>query len=111
VTVFGVSAPFVQSCLKAGLRPRDDHDLPAVRVLGSAGSPLSAEGFRWIGDAVGRHIQICSDRYINIHQRAGSIPHLPTGSPPRRSLMVVAARDTMFPPILPWPRTSATCVR
>jgi acetoacetyl-CoA synthetase len=60
VTVFGVSAPFVQSCLKAGLRPRDDHDLSAMRALGSTGSPLSAEGFRWISDAVGRHVQICS---------------------------------------------------
>src|SRR4051812_16349776 len=57
---FGVSAPYVQSCLKAGLRPRDDVDLSAMRAIGSTGAPLSAEGFRWIGDAVGDHVQICS---------------------------------------------------
>ena len=60
VTLFGVSAPFVQSCLKAGLRPGDDHDLSAMKALGSTGSPLSGEGFRWIADAAGSHIQICS---------------------------------------------------
>ncbi|KAA9164389.1 acetoacetate--CoA ligase [Amycolatopsis acidicola] len=60
VTVFGVSAPYVQSCLKAGLRPRDTVDLSAMRALGSTGSPLSPEGFRWIAEAAGEHIQICS---------------------------------------------------
>ncbi|OLR93645.1 acetoacetate--CoA ligase [Actinokineospora bangkokensis] len=60
VTVFGTSAPFVQSCLKAGLRPRDTHDLTGMRALGSTGAPLSPEGFRWIADAAGEHIQICS---------------------------------------------------
>ncbi|OJY42341.1 acetoacetate--CoA ligase [Pseudonocardia sp. 73-21] len=60
VTYFGVSAPYVQSSLKAGLRPRDQFDLSAIRAIGSTGSPLSEEGFRWIGDAVGGSIQICS---------------------------------------------------
>ncbi len=60
VTYLGVSAPFIQSCTKAGLRPRDDHDLSSLRAIGSTGSPLSAEGFRWVGDAVGPDVQICS---------------------------------------------------
>ncbi|WP_163504892.1 acetoacetate--CoA ligase [Fodinicola acaciae] len=60
VDFFGTSAPFVQSCLKKGLRPRDDVDLTGIRALGSTGSPLSTEGFRWIADAVGEHVQICS---------------------------------------------------
>jgi acetoacetyl-CoA synthetase len=60
VTWFGTSAPFVQSCLRAGLRPRDEVDLSALRAVGSTGSPLSVEGFRWIGDAIGEHVQICS---------------------------------------------------
>lgn len=60
VAVFGVSAPFIQACLKAGLRPRESYDLSAMRALGSTGAPLSAEGFRWVGDAVGEGIQICS---------------------------------------------------
>jgi acetoacetyl-CoA synthetase len=60
VTYFGVSAPYVQASLKAGVRPRDEFDLSALRAIGSTGAPLSVEGFRWIGDAVGEDIQICS---------------------------------------------------
>jgi acetoacetyl-CoA synthetase len=60
VTVFGVSAPFIQSSLKAGLRPKDRYDLSRMRALGSTGAPLSVEGFRWVADAAGEHIQICS---------------------------------------------------
>ncbi|GLZ46240.1 acetoacetyl-CoA synthetase [Actinomycetospora sp. NBRC 106375] len=60
VTLFGTSASFVQSCLKAGLRPKDAFDLTAIRSVGSTGSPLSPEGFDWIRDAVGSHIQIAS---------------------------------------------------
>ena len=60
ITVFGTSAPFLQACLKAGLRPGDENDLSAVRSIGSTGAPLSEDGFRWIGDAVGANIQIGS---------------------------------------------------
>jgi acetoacetyl-CoA synthetase len=60
VDYFGTSAPFVHACLKAGLRPRDRFDLSALRALGSTGAPLSADGFRWVADAVGRDVQICS---------------------------------------------------
>jgi acetoacetyl-CoA synthetase len=60
VTYFGTSAPFIQASLKAGLRPRDQFDLGALRAIGSTGAPLSVEGFRWIGEAVGEHVQICS---------------------------------------------------
>lgn len=60
VSLFGVSAPYVQSCMKAGLQPGTDNDLSAMRALGSTGAPLSVEGFRWIGEAAGEHIQICS---------------------------------------------------
>ncbi len=52
-TFFGVSAPFLMACRDAGLRPGDDHDLGAVRAVGSTGAPLPAEGFRWVADAVG----------------------------------------------------------
>jgi acetoacetyl-CoA synthetase len=60
MTYFGTSAPFIQASLKAGLRPRDQFDLGALRALGSTGAPLSVEGFCWVGDAVGEHVQICS---------------------------------------------------
>ncbi|MFC4944745.1 acetoacetate--CoA ligase [Pseudonocardia sp. GCM10023141] len=57
---FGVSAPFIQASLKAGLRPRDEFDLSSLRVIGSTGAPLSEDGFRWVADAVGETIQISS---------------------------------------------------
>ena len=60
VTYFGVSAPYIHACLKAGLRPGDQLDLSTVRALGSTGAPLSPEGFRWVAEAVGKHVQICS---------------------------------------------------
>lgn len=48
VTVFGGGAAFFASCLKAGIDPRDGADLSTLRVIGSTGSPLSPESYRWI---------------------------------------------------------------
>jgi acetoacetyl-CoA synthetase len=52
MTYFGTSAPFLLSCRKAGLVPREIADLSALRGLGSTGAPLPPEGFRWVYDAV-----------------------------------------------------------
>ncbi|OLF17098.1 acetoacetate--CoA ligase [Actinophytocola xanthii] len=60
VTYFGTSAPYIQTCLKQHLRPAHEHDLSALRSLGSTGAPLSPEGFDWIAEEVGREVQICS---------------------------------------------------
>jgi acetoacetyl-CoA synthetase len=58
--VFGASAPFLMSCRKQGLRPRDDVDLSRLRCIGSTGAPLPPEGFRWASDALGDHVQVNS---------------------------------------------------
>ena len=60
VNYFGVSAPYIHACLKAGLRPAGEFDLSGIRALGSTGAPLSVDGFRWVADAVGKQVQICS---------------------------------------------------
>ena len=60
VNFFGTSAPFIQSCLKRELRPKDAFDLSALRAVGSTGAPLSTDGFRWVADAVGSDVQIAS---------------------------------------------------
>ena len=60
ITHFGTSAPYVHACLKEGLRPRDSFELSALKAIGSTGAPLSPEGFEWLADAVGSHVQICS---------------------------------------------------
>jgi acetoacetyl-CoA synthetase len=60
VTVFGVGAPFLMNCRKAGLRPGDDLDLSRVRSVGSTGAPLPPEGFAWVYEAVGRDLLLSS---------------------------------------------------
>ena len=60
VAVFGASAPYFQSCQKAGLVPGEAHDLSRMHTLGSTGSPLSPEQFAWIAEAVGEHVHISS---------------------------------------------------
>jgi acetoacetyl-CoA synthetase len=52
VTYFGTGAPYLLACMKAGLRPAGEHDLSRLRGIGSTGSPLPPEGFRWVYDAV-----------------------------------------------------------
>jgi acetoacetyl-CoA synthetase len=53
VTTFGTSAAYIASCMKAGVEPASGRDLSALRAVGSTGSPLSPEGFRWVYDHVG----------------------------------------------------------
>ncbi|WP_218021127.1 acetoacetate--CoA ligase [Nocardia mikamii] len=52
VTVFGAGAAFLMNCRKAGLQPSKDFDLTRLRGMFSTGSPLPAEGFRWVYQAV-----------------------------------------------------------
>ncbi|MEO1190948.1 MAG: acetoacetate--CoA ligase [Pseudomonadota bacterium] len=47
-TLFGTSAKYIDSLAKAGLKPRETHDLSSVRAITSTGSPLVAEGFDYI---------------------------------------------------------------
>ena len=54
VTVFGTSAAFIAASMKAGVKPRaGGRDLSRLAAVGSTGSPLSPEGFRWVMDALG----------------------------------------------------------
>ncbi|MGS0683707.1 acetoacetate--CoA ligase [Nakamurella sp. GG22] len=60
VSLFGMSAPYVTACQKAGLTPSTQFDLTSIAAIGSTGSPLSTAGFRWLHDEVGSGIQIAS---------------------------------------------------
>ncbi|WP_233871508.1 acetoacetate--CoA ligase [Paraburkholderia adhaesiva] len=53
VDFFGAGAAFFQSCLKAGVEPRHVSGLSHLRAVGSTGSPLPPEAYRWILDHVG----------------------------------------------------------
>jgi len=48
VTVFGVSAKFLQSVENNSVKPRETHDLSKVRMLISTGSTLPQEGFQYV---------------------------------------------------------------
>jgi acetoacetyl-CoA synthetase len=48
VNVFGVSAKFLDSAAKSGLRPRLTHRLASMKALLSTGSPLVPEGFDYV---------------------------------------------------------------
>src|SRR4051795_777119 len=60
VTCFGVSAPYLQACMKADLHPGRDLDLSSLRSVGSTGAPLSPEGFAWVYDAVKPDVMLSS---------------------------------------------------
>src|SRR5215831_1231365 len=60
VTYFGTGAPYLMACAKAGLSPGRELDLAALRGIGSTGSPLPPEGFRWVYEQVGTGLQLGS---------------------------------------------------
>ena len=47
-TFFGAGAAFYANCLKADARPAEVADLSRLRSVGSTGSPLAIECYRWI---------------------------------------------------------------
>ncbi len=48
VTFFGAGAAYFSACMKAGVTPREEVDLAALRSLSATGSPLSADTYDWI---------------------------------------------------------------
>ncbi|MEA2382556.1 MAG: acetoacetyl-CoA synthetase, partial [Solirubrobacteraceae bacterium] len=60
VTTFGTSAAYIASCMKAGVEPGEGRDLSKLTAVGSTGSPLSPEGFRWVYEHVGSDTRLFS---------------------------------------------------
>ena len=60
ITHFGGGAAYFTACMRAGLRPADTVQLPGLRTIGSTGSPLPPEGFRWVYDAVDPNVWLIS---------------------------------------------------
>jgi acetoacetyl-CoA synthetase len=48
ITIFGLSASYVNYLKSERIRPGKDYDLSALREISQTGSPLSAEGFEYI---------------------------------------------------------------
>ena len=59
-TLFGTSAGYIASCIKAGIEPAKTYDLSKLRTIGSTGSPLSPEGFLWVYEHVKHDIWLAS---------------------------------------------------
>ncbi|WP_088344944.1 MULTISPECIES: acetoacetate--CoA ligase [Rhodomicrobium] len=60
MNIFGTSAKYIDALKKAEARPRDTHRLNSVRMMTSTGSPLVAEGFDYVYDAIKPDIQLAS---------------------------------------------------
>jgi acetoacetyl-CoA synthetase len=60
LTVFGTSAKYISALQKAGVRPREEFDLPELRAVLSTGSPLAPESFDYVYDAIGSDLQLSS---------------------------------------------------
>jgi acetoacetyl-CoA synthetase len=61
ITTFGTSAAFVSGCMKADVVPRaEGRSLSPLTAVGSTGSPLSPEGFRWLYDELGPDLWLFS---------------------------------------------------
>ncbi len=54
ITCFGTSAAYIAACMKAGVEPSRGRDLSRLRSVGSTGSPLAPDGFRWVYEHVGQ---------------------------------------------------------
>jgi acetoacetyl-CoA synthetase len=52
VAVLGTSAKYLDSCRKAGVALKGTHRFASLRTLCSTGSPLVADSYRWVYEAV-----------------------------------------------------------
>ena len=60
MTLFGTSAKYIDACNKAGLAPRQTHDLSTVRTICSTGSPLVPEGFDYVYENIKQDVSLAS---------------------------------------------------
>ena len=59
-TLFGTSAKFIDASRNAGLKPAESHDLSAVRMICSTGSPLAPENFEYVYSDIKNDIHLAS---------------------------------------------------
>ena len=59
-TFFGTSAGYLKQIEKPGLKPRESHDLSAVRTIASTGSPLLPDSFDYVYRDFKEDVQLAS---------------------------------------------------
>ncbi len=60
VTMFGISAKYIDAVMTSGLCPIDTHDLSTLRAIASTGSPLSSAGFEFVYSAIKPDVHLAS---------------------------------------------------
>jgi acetoacetyl-CoA synthetase len=60
ITIFGTSAAYITACMNAQLEPARTQNLSGLRAVGSTGSPLSPEGYKWVYEKVKNDILLGS---------------------------------------------------
>ncbi|MEM6998508.1 MAG: acetoacetate--CoA ligase [Pseudomonadota bacterium] len=48
INIFGTSAKYISALEKAEIKPRNSHDMSALKTILSTGSPLSSESFKYV---------------------------------------------------------------
>jgi acetoacetyl-CoA synthetase len=60
MNLLGTSAAFITGCMNTQLEPGKAYDLDSLKAVGSTGSPLSPDGFRWVYEKVKEDIWLGS---------------------------------------------------
>lgn len=60
MSCFGTSAAYLMNCYKSGLTPKNEFSLNSLEMVGSTGSPLPPEGYKWVYDYVGDDVIVNS---------------------------------------------------
>jgi len=60
VTLFGISAKYIDTLNNKGIVPKNNHDLSNLRTICSTGSPLSEDGFKYIYNKIKKDVHLSS---------------------------------------------------
>lgn len=78
-TYVGLSAPYINACIKNEIVPKHKYKMSSLKGIGSTGAPLSEDGFKWI------YTQVKSDVHLGSYSGGtdlctgfvGPVPILP----------------------------------
>ena len=60
VTLFGISAKYIDALNNKGVVPKNNYDLSSLRTICSTGSPLSREGYKYIYTKIKKDVHLSS---------------------------------------------------
>ena len=60
ITLFGISAKYIDALSNNGVIPKNNHDFSQLRTICSTGSPLSKDGFRYVYNNIKKDVHLAS---------------------------------------------------